>query len=139
MNESKRPYISDSVFFELMMATVFGSGIKSNVVEKKWDCILSHFSDFREVAKYDEQKLSDIYSDPDMLRNLYKISAIVYNANHMLEVISTFGSMDQFIKSFELSDCKYDEYIMVVDLSSRFKFFGEVTSLRFLESIYGMN
>jgi len=139
LNESKRPYISDHVFYELMMATVFGSGIKSSVVEKKWDCILSHFSDFREVAKYDEQKLSDIYGDPDMLRNPHKINAIVYNANHMLEVISTFGSMDQFIKSFELSGCEYDEYIVVVDLSSRFKFFGEVTSLRFLESIFGIN
>lgn len=139
MNESKRPYISDHEFFNKMMATVFGSGIKHSVVEKKWECIQSHFTDFQKVSEYDEQKLSEIFKDPNMLRNPHKINAVVYNANHMLEVIGIFGSMDQFIQSFKLSDCEYDECIMVNDLSTRFKYFGEVTSMRFLESVFGVD
>jgi DNA-3-methyladenine glycosylase I len=139
LNELERPYISDHDFFEKMMAVVFGSGIKKTVVEKKWECIQSHFTDFWKVAEYDEQKLLEIYNDPNMLRNPHKINAIVYNANHMIEIFSVYGSMDEFIRSYELANFEYSEWIMANDLMSRFKYFGEVTSLRFIESVFGMS
>lgn len=138
LNETKIACISDELFFELMMATVFGSGIKSSIIEKKWECIQSHFTDFRAVADYDEQKLKEILNDPNMLHNPYKINAIVFNAIHMTKVIKKFGSMDEFIKSYQLPDCEYDILGMVNDLCSRFKYFGEVTSLRFIDSVFGV-
>jgi DNA-3-methyladenine glycosylase I len=56
--------------------------------------------DANKVARYDDRKVQELLTNPEIVRNKLKISATIQNARAFLQVQSQFGSFDVFIWQF---------------------------------------
>jgi DNA-3-methyladenine glycosylase I len=59
----------------------------------------NHF-DIETVSKYDETKYNELMQDVGIVRNRLKITAIINNANRIMEIQKEFGSFDAYLWGF---------------------------------------
>ena len=75
----------DNDYFERMSRVIFMSGLNWRVLDKKWPGIKVAFVDFdiASVAALQEPEIEELMLNPDVIRNLPKIRAVVANANEI--------------------------------------------------------
>lgn len=124
---------NDNEYFERMSRIIFMSGLNWATLQKKWPGIRSAFDDFDigKVSEFDEAKVDSLMSNPDVIRNLPKIRAIVRNAEQMREIIDQSGSVQTYLATLE----KKGEDAMRAEISKKFSFMGPGTTVIFLHSI----
>jgi hypothetical protein len=66
---------SDADYYRTLIDVVFYSGFKAATVSARLDVIHQHFADYRIVARYEDDQVEEICSDPKMIRNRRKIKA----------------------------------------------------------------
>ena len=88
-------------YLEIMSKSVFQAGMSWKVIEKKWPEIREAFSgfDIHTVAGFHEKDIEDLMKDRRVVRNLRKLTAIVSNAQKILELDEAHGSFQQYLRS----------------------------------------
>lgn len=96
------PVRDDRTWFEFLVLEGAQAGLNWLLVLKKrenYRRAYDHF-DFAKVARYGEEKIASLLSDPGLIRNRAKIAASVANARAFLKVRQEFGSFDSYMWSF---------------------------------------
>ena len=77
--------------------------------EVSWECVLNKREAFRKafdgfdaekIAFYDDNKIAELQSNKDIIRNKLKIRAAVSNAKIFLEIQKEYGSFREYLKVF---------------------------------------
>ena len=119
---------SVSDYLEIMTKAVFQSGISWRVVEAKWPGIKEAFKDFDTdvVAGFSEPELDELAQDTWVIRNRRKLSAIVSNAQRMVELEEEHGGFQKYLRS------RPDFSSTVQDIRKQFNFMGDTGTYFFL-------
>lgn len=115
-------------YLEIMSKAVFQSGISWKVVEAKWPGIKEAFKDFNAeaVAGLSAPELEELSEDTRVIRNRRKLSAIVSNAQRMIEITEEHGGFQKYLRS-------HDDFTATVqDIREQFKFMGDTGTYFFL-------
>lgn len=96
------PVHDDRIIFEFLILEGFQAGLS-------WSTILHKRENFRQafdrfdpniIANYSEPKISELLSNPGIIRNRLKVRAAVTNAQAFLQLQSEFGSFDAYVWRF---------------------------------------
>lgn len=129
---------SDADYYKLIVMVVFYSGFKAQTVTSKRATILGHFPDWKIVAKYTEDDIQRILGDRNMIANENKIRACVNNARAIVEIVQKFGSVQQYIESYQPNESAENLLLLKENLESRFSYLGKITVYHFMTDI-GLN
>ena len=96
------PQHDDNVLFEFLILEGAQAGLSWSTILAKRDAYRKAFSNFnpQKVAKYDNEKLSELLANSGIVRNRLKIESAVRNARAFLEIQKQFGSFDRYIWQF---------------------------------------
>ena len=118
-----------------------------------WECVLNKRLDFEvafdyfdidKICEYDEVKITELLTNPRLIRNKLKMKAVVNNAKIYRGIVKSFGSFDVYLKSFAGDKVIYEvgpttsplSDKISADLKSRgMKFVGSTTVYSFLQAI----
>jgi 3-methyladenine DNA glycosylase Tag len=118
----------DAAFFlEHLSHAVFEAGIW-RAVDARWDGIREAFHGFdpAQVAAMTPAQIAATETDPRVIRNKAKIRATVHNAQEVLAVLDSYGSIRAYFASFP------DAHAASADMRRRFKFLGDTGVWRLL-------
>lgn len=120
-------------YFEEMTRAVFRSGMKWDVIDKKWPGFKKAFGNFsiQKVAQFGDPELERLMSDEGIIRNHKKVMATLNNAREFLKIKKEYGSFTDYLKTVG----KEGEEALGRDLSQRFAFMGGATRLFFLRAV----
>jgi len=142
------PQHSDQKLFELLLLEGFQAGLS-------WECILNKRESFRQafddfdvekVSHYDEEKVTQLLTDSNIIRNRLKIQAAITNGCIFRQIQEEFGSFDKYIwgytdgkvivESFEVRTTSPLSDEISKDLKRRgMKFVGSTIIYSFLQAI----
>lgn len=96
------PIHDDRHLFEFLILEAFQAGLSWYTILKKRKNFRIAFDWFdpEKVARYDEAKIHELLSNPEIIRNRAKVHAAVNNAGRFLEVQEEFGSFGAYIWGF---------------------------------------
>lgn len=138
------PVHDDRKHFEFLVLESAQSGLSWLTILRKRENYRRAYDNFEpaKVAEYGEEKITELLSDPGIIRNRLKIEASVNNARRFLELQKEFGSFDAYIWGFVDGKPVVNSYETIKeipatselsdriakDLKARgFKFLGSVT------------
>lgn len=129
----KRPP-NDDAYFENLCRVIFQTGLNWHIVEKKWQGIKQAFFSFKVevVAQFGDDDVKRLLNNRDIIRNRYKIHAIIENAKEFIELDNQYGSFQDYLDSLDKSN-NYQK--VVQDLSDKFERVGPITATLFLYSV----
>ncbi len=143
------PSYDDHHLFEMFILESFHCGLSWLLILKKRESFRQAFDNFDvlKVATYNEEKIQQLLSNPDIVRNEAKIRAAVSNAKAFIKVQQEFNSFSNYLWGF--TDHKVicepnTEKLTKSDLSDKiskdlkkrgFKFMGTVTLFSYLEAV----
>ena len=138
--------LDDRYLYEMLLLECFQAGLS-------WECILNKRASFRKafdnfdpikISKYNEDKITKLLSDKDIIRNRLKIKAAITNANVFLKIKSEFGSFKNYLLTYTNNTVIYEtgkttsglSDIISKDLYKRgMRFVGSITIYSFLQAI----
>ena len=125
---------NDDDYFERMSRVIFMSGLKWQVLDKKWPAIKEAFAHFEinKVANFQESKIQELMRDPAVIRNLPKIKAVIANARQMQAILKEYGSFASYLTQLKKSG---GEDKLREAVSKQFAFLGKGTTVIFLFSV----
>ena len=96
------PVHDDRTFFEFLVLEGAQAGLSWLTVLKKRENYRKAFDYFDPelVARYDENRVVDLLSNPGLIRNRLKIQAAISNAQAFLNIQEHYGSFDAYIWQF---------------------------------------
>ncbi|WP_124641767.1 DNA-3-methyladenine glycosylase I [Amniculibacterium aquaticum] len=96
------PVFDDKIFFEFMILEAFQAGLNWHTILKKRDGFRNAFDGFDvvKVSRYNEDRVEELMSNSDVIRNRLKILAAINNAKRFIEIQEEYGSFSNFIWSF---------------------------------------
>lgn len=96
------PVRDDKMLFEFLTLETFQAGLSWITVLRKRENFRKAFDnfDYKKVAKYDDDKITDLMQDAGIIRNGAKIKAAVTNALAFMEIQKEFGSFSKYIWGF---------------------------------------
>jgi 3-methyladenine DNA glycosylase Tag len=125
---------SDHDYFERMSRVILVSGLNWRTLEKKWPGIKKAFAgfDINKVARFQEPEIGALMANPDVIRNLPKIRAIVANAAEFQVIAKEHGTFTRYLAEVRRSG---GEAALRDALSKRFAFLGKGTTVIYLFSV----
>ena len=108
-DEWGRPVTGDSALFERICLEGFQAGLSWLTILRKRDSFRSAFESFEpsKIAKFNEEKIELLMNDAQIVRNRAKIVSTINNAHCALQMIDEYGSLANFLWSFEPPPKKY--------------------------------
>jgi len=125
----------DNDFFWVMVYVTFYSGFKAKTVTDKIPAIKRIFGNYKEVAKFDDEKIQKIIDSKTIIGHKLKIQGIIHNAIEIKAIIKKFGSFKIYLDSFGYPNDDDVLFSLVKDLKKRFKYLGGITVFHFLTDI----
>ncbi len=124
----------DSEYLERMSRVILASGLNWQMLEKKWPGIKKAFGNFdiNKVGKFLEPEIEELMMNPDVIRNLAKIRAIVANAKTMQDLQKQHGSFANYLAGLNKAG---GEDMIRDQLSKQFAFLGKGTTVIFLFAV----
>ncbi|GAA3017031.1 DNA-3-methyladenine glycosylase I [Tetragenococcus solitarius] len=97
-----KPTYDDQKLYELLVLESMQAGLSWSTILNKRENFRSAFDqfDYNKVANYDEDKILQLLSNPQIIRNRLKIRAAVHNAQMILTIQKDYGSFASYIWSF---------------------------------------
>ena len=125
---------NDNEYLERMSRVILASGLNWRVIENKWPGIKKAFAgfDIKKVSKFQELEIEELMMNPDVIRNLAKIRAIVANAKTIQELSKEHGSFTAYLDSVDKSG---GEDLLKDQISKQFAFLGKGTTVIFLFAV----
>jgi DNA-3-methyladenine glycosylase I len=96
------PVFDDQKQFEFLVLESSQAGLSWSTILKKRAGYRNAFADFdvKKVATFDEEKVQQLLSNPDIIRNKNKIRSTINNARQFIEIQEQFGSFCNYIWGF---------------------------------------
>lgn len=96
------PVHNDTTHFEFLILESAQAGLSWSTVLKKRGGYRKAFANFNveKVARFDEDKIQQLLTNPAIIRNELKIRSAVNNAQRFLEIQEEFGSFSTYIWRF---------------------------------------
>ena len=96
------PVHDDRVLFEFIILEGAQAGLSWYTVLRKRESYREAFDGFDPeiIGRYDEAKITELLSNPGIIRNKQKVHAAIGNARGFLEVRKVFRSFDSYLWSF---------------------------------------
>lgn len=96
------PAHDERKLFEMLVLEGAQAGLSWSTILNKRQGYREAFDNFEPelVARYDEQKLNALLTNPGIVRNRLKIASAVENARAFLKIQQSFGSFDAFLWQF---------------------------------------
>ena len=94
--------LDDEYLFEMLVLESFQAGLS-------WECVLNKREAFRQafdgfdrfkIQLYDESKVEELRSNPDIIRNRLKIQATIQNARIFSDIVKEKGSFRAYLEEF---------------------------------------
>ena len=125
---------NDNDYFERMSRVIFMSGLNWQTLEKKWPGIKKAFANFdvNKVVNFQESKVEELMANPEVIRNLPKIRAVIANARQVQETAAEHGSFAKYLAKLRRDG---GEDRLRDAISKRFAFLGKGTTVIFLFSV----
>jgi DNA-3-methyladenine glycosylase I len=97
-----KPVYEDAVLFEFLVLETFQAGLSWHTILKKRETFRLAFDnfDFKKIAKYTNEKESQLLQDEGIIRNKLKVKATTSNALAFLEIQKEFGSFSNYLWQF---------------------------------------
>ncbi|MEE9202904.1 MAG: DNA-3-methyladenine glycosylase I [Dehalococcoidia bacterium] len=151
------PVHDDRVLFEFLVLEGFQAGLSWLTILRKRDGFSQAFDGFdvEKVARYTQNDIQRLISDPAIVRNRAKIEAAISNARRVLEVRKEYGSFARYIWQFtghktlrrsdtailtEIPASSPESDALARDLKQRgFRFIGTTTCYAFMQSVGMVN
>ncbi|MEZ4919826.1 MAG: DNA-3-methyladenine glycosylase I [Saprospiraceae bacterium] len=155
-NEWGVPVHDDRLLFEMLNLEGAQAGVSWLVVLKKRENYCRHFENFdaEKIARFSDDRLEEILTDPGVIRNRLKIYGVRTNAVALLKVQEEFGSFDKYIWQFVGGKPKVNDWkdmsevpsrtaesdAMSKDLKKRgFKFIGTTICYAYMQAVGMVN
>lgn len=142
------PEHRDEKLYELLVLESFQAGLSWECILKKREAFRKAFDEFDidKVCAYGEDKLSELMSDPKIIRNRRKIEASVTNSRIFKAIQKEYGSFDTYLWGFANGKTIVELYTLrttsplsdtiSADLKKRgMKFVGSTIIYAYLQSI----
>ena len=141
-----QPNFEDHYLYEMLILESFQAGLS-------WECVLNKRDAFRKaydgfdlekICAYDEQKISELLENKDIIRNRLKINASINNSRIFREILSEYGSFYNYLKQFTKDEIIYETDKTTNDLSDMIskdlqkrgmKFVGSTIIYSYLQAI----
>lgn len=96
------PIHDDKKQFKFLVLESAQAGLSWSTILKKREGYREAFANFdvEKVARFDEMKVRELLSNPEIIRNELKIRSAINNAQRFIEIQEEFGSFDEYIWSF---------------------------------------
>ena len=96
------PVYDDYKLFEMLVLESFQAGLSWTCILNKRDAMRRAFDNFDPliISKYDEDKISELLMNKEIIRSRRKIGAIVNNAKIFLSIKEEFGTFSNYIWKF---------------------------------------
>ncbi len=145
------PVHDDRKLFEFLLLDAFQAGLSWLTILKKRENFKKAFDnfDYNKIAKYGEDKISELIEDAGIIRNKLKIRSSVSNAQAFIKIQEEFKTFDKYIWSFvnhktiknsfktwkEIPATNKESDAMSKDLKKRgFKFVGSTICYAFMQA-----
>jgi DNA-3-methyladenine glycosylase I len=112
------PVHDDRKHFEFMLLDCFQAGLSWRTVLHKRENFKNAFDqfDYRKIAVYGQEKVSELLQDAGIIRNKAKINASIRNAIYFLEVQKEFGSFDAYIWQFTNGETLHNSWTKISEI-----------------------
>lgn len=92
----------DDYMFEFLILESFQAGLSWETILNKRENFRQAFDnfDYRKIANYDENKITELLNNSGIIRNKLKINAAIKNAKVFMEIQNEFNSFSNYIWSF---------------------------------------
>jgi DNA-3-methyladenine glycosylase I len=152
--EWARPCHDEKILFEMLNLEGAQAGLSWQTILRKRESYRVAFDDWdpNKISQYDTEKISELLSNPGIVRNKLKVAAVISNAQAYLQLKQSFGSLDAYIWSHvphgtPLLNSGRERVItsplsdsISKDLKKRgFKFVGSTTIYAYLQAIGVVN
>jgi DNA-3-methyladenine glycosylase I len=126
------PIDSDNELFGRLILEINQAGLSWTTILNKQDNFRKAFSnyDIQKIARYGDEDIARLLSDPGIIRNKLKINAVIYNACKILEFQEEHGSFKNWLDSQPQMEIK--EWVKL--FKKHFKFTGGEITKEFLMS-----
>ena len=96
------PNFDEQYLFEMLILESFQAGLSWECVLNKREAFRKAFDDFNaeKIAVYDDNKITELQNNKDIIRNKLKIRASVNNAKIFLGIQKEYGSFREYLKDF---------------------------------------
>lgn len=144
------PQFDDDYLFEILVLVNFQTGLSWEIMLKKREAFREAFDGFdvEEITTYDDEKIEELLSNEDIIRNKNKINAVINNAQVFVEIQKEYGGFYEYIKTFTNGEIFHERGLteselsrdMVKDLKKRgMKYLGPVTMYSYLQTVGVIN
>ena len=145
-NEWGIPNFEDHYLYEMLILESFQAGLS-------WECVLNKREAFRKaydsfdlekVCAYDDEKIAELLSMKEIIRNKLKINASINNSRIFKEIVEEYGSFHTYLKQFTKDEIIYEidrttnalSDMISKDLQKRgMKFVGSTIIYSYLQAI----
>ena len=92
----------DDYMYEFLILESFQAGLSWETILNKRENFRQAFDnfDYRNIANYDENKITELLNNSGIIRNKLKINAAIKNAKVFMEIQNEFNSFSNYIWSF---------------------------------------
>ena len=140
------PNFDDHYLYEMLILESFQAGLSWECVLNKRDAFRKAYDDFDldKVCAYDQQKISELLENKDIIRNKLKINASINNSRIFKDIVSEYGSFYNYLKEFTKGQRIYEIDKTTNDLSDKIsknlqkrgmKFVGSTIIYSYLQAI----
>ena len=101
-NEWGIPVYDDDKLFEMLVLESFQAGLSWLCVLNKREAMREAFDNFDvlKISKYDEEKISTLLGNKDIIRSRSKIESMINNSKIFLDIKKEWGSFSKYIWHF---------------------------------------
>ncbi|WP_440999486.1 DNA-3-methyladenine glycosylase I [Fodinibius sp. SL11] len=106
------PVRDDQTQFEFLVLESSQAGLSWSTILKKREGYQRAFANFdpQKVGKFDEPKVQELLSNPNIIRNENKIRSTINNARQFLQIQETYGSFCNYIWDFVGGKSKHNHW-----------------------------
>lgn len=139
----------EHTLIEMLILESFQAGLSWLIILKKREAFriaFDHF-DINKIAQYDEEKVSFLLANKEIIRSKLKIRSTILNAQKILEIQAEYGSFSNYIWKFSKHEIVRGNGIdfpttsslsdeIAKDMKKRgMKFLGSVTVYSYLQAV----
>ena len=98
-NEWGQETVSDQQLFEYLILELFQSGLSWRTILHKREAMRRAFAgfDFYQVKAFDEDKVEELMTNPDIIKNRRKIVATIRNAAICCDLVEKYGALKDYL------------------------------------------
>lgn len=109
----------EKYLYEMLILESFQAGLS-------WECVLNKRTSFQiaydgfdidKVCAYDEEKIAELLSNKDIIRNKLKVKASINNSKIFKSIVEEYGSFQNYLKTFTGDEILYEVDKTTNDLS----------------------